>query len=682
MYVIKLGGGRYILSCDTIADGRRYPVIYADKHVMPAGEHELSFKLWINSDIDFLFIRFTAEKPVSELSVERIIIKRSFRETFTYLMLQVFTMLLVIDGVLIAFLNRGRLGNWLRKRIYIVLGLLAILGISALPVFMDSLAAGHDIYFHLSRIAGLAEGITAGQLPVRIQPGWCNNYGYAVSVFYGDILLYIPAVLYLTGVPLLHAYHAYLLMIHIGTVAISYYSYKRLCGDKYIALFCTALTCLSINRIFNVYVRAALGEYSAYMFFPIVIVGMKEILCGEEKRILERDKSNAWLFLGIGMAGILQTHILSFEMVCILLGLVVILRFRSMLCLNRVQTILKAVILTIGLSAWFLIPVLDYSARDLVIFREKEACYIQGYGLSLYELFSMTTRTSGGINFTEEGLSNRLPISLGIVVIFMIFIEIVALIRFEWDKWEKRRLLFMSGITGVCIWMATEYFPWNRLAVMTGVRDSVYSFQFPWRFLSLAIPLFAYTASLVLVKIKECIQWNESKKLLLFLCLLTALQGMYVTDLSLQNSRKGVYDGAEMLRADYVLEGAEYLFIDTDREQMQNEAEVFGKNVRITAQMSEGNVFQVTCSAGTNAYLEIPLLAYKYYKCIDVQSDTELLVTHGSNHKIRVDLPEYYQGTLKVFFKEPWYWRTAEMLSLFTLLMLLIGFCYKNRLVW
>lgn len=658
------------MSCDALAGGGRYPIYYMDEHVMPAGQHDLSFRLWINSDIDYLLLRFTTDKPAAELDIESILFKRKFRVTFMYLMLQLVAVMLVMDGAVIAYWNRKRWQGLLKKHIDILIGLSVILGISALPVFMGSLVVGHDVDFHLARIVGLAEGLSAGQMPVRIQPGWSNDYGYAVSVFYGDLLLYLPAVLYLFGVPLLFAYHIYLILIHLGTVGIAYYSYCRLCGDRYISLFCTALTSLSVNRILNVYTRSAVGEFSAYLFFPLVIVGMKEILCKEKTDSQESSKRNAWVLLGIGMAGILQTHILSFEMVCLFLGFVVLVLLKRMLCRERILTMLKAVILAIGLSAWFLLPFLDYAGQELEIFKGKYDYGIQGLGLHLYELFALPTISSGKPILSEEGLYGRYPAALGIGAALVVILGVLALVKFDWNKQERNYLLFVSGLAGTCIWMATLYFPWNRLAKIPGVRDVVFSFQFPWRYLSLAIPLMAYAAALVLVKIKACIPWNRTKYLLLFLCGITVLQGMYVTDLAVRNSRKGIYDGAELLREDRVLMGAEYLFVDTDRNRMQEETEVSGENVEIANQTRNGNAFSVTCRAAADAYLEFPLLSYRYYQCRDAQSDTEFRITQGTNYKIRVELPSDYQGTLQVFFEEPWYWRAAEGVSLLTVLAL------------
>ena len=48
---------------------------------------------------------------------------------------------------------------------------------------------GHDHFFHLSRIAGLAEALQRGDLLPVLYPLKNNGFGYASPAFYNDILL-------------------------------------------------------------------------------------------------------------------------------------------------------------------------------------------------------------------------------------------------------------------------------------------------------------------------------------------------------------------------------------------------------------------------------------------------------------------------------------------------------------
>ena len=108
---------------------------------------------------------------------------------------------------------------------------------------------GHDLNFHLMRIEGLKDGLLSGAFPVKIQPTWCNNNGYAVGIFYGDLFLYIPAMFRILGVPSNTAYKLYLFLINILTVIISYISFKKLSKDKLIGVLGCALYTLSLIHI-------------------------------------------------------------------------------------------------------------------------------------------------------------------------------------------------------------------------------------------------------------------------------------------------------------------------------------------------------------------------------------------------------------------------------------------------
>ena len=99
---------------------------------------------------------------------------------------------------------------------------------TSVPIINDFLFRGHDIYFHLMRIEGLAQGLRCGQFPVKIQPVWYDDFGYAVSVFYGDLFVYIAAFLRLMGFSLQDSYKGYLICCNIATILISGYSFGKI----------------------------------------------------------------------------------------------------------------------------------------------------------------------------------------------------------------------------------------------------------------------------------------------------------------------------------------------------------------------------------------------------------------------------------------------------------------------
>ena len=672
----EVDNNAYKLSCLATTAGRSYPVIYADEYQLSSQQNNLTFRLWVNSDIDYFLVRLESTTPTEDISIDNIYIAREFKESLMYLTLRLCVWLLIVDIIAIVIAYRAEICRRIEDNIYVVLGLLIIFGICSFSVISNYQVWGHDVGFHWSRIVGIAEGLTSGSFPVRIQPGWCNDYGYAASVFYGDILLYIPALLYVACVPLVYTYKFYLLCINVGTIGIAYFCYKRLSRDKYIAVACTALYCVSINRILNVFVRMAVGEYSAYMFLPLVLLGMKEILCTETK---EHSQKHSWMFLCIGMTGLIQTHILSVEMTCIMLGSVVIALNRRLLHWEIISAFLKSIAATIFINLGFLVPFLDYSRQELAVFFDKDDC-IQGFGLSLYELFSIGTVGSGNAKMSTTGLVKRIPVSLGLGIIIIIVFVLIVLARTAWDEYERKRMLFVLGIAGLGLFMSTYYFPWNRLANIPYIQNMVSSIQVPWRFISITMPILVYAACLLFMKIKESVSREKVKHILVGICLITALQGMYCTDLSLRAEKNYViYDGHNILREVDSMMMGEYLFAQTDKEMTLTDQDISGQNVSVSNTQRNGNKVIVSCEAKQDAYIEVPLFAYDYYKCIDMETKETFVIKHGENHKIHIDLPSGYRGDLMVYFAEPWFWRMAETISLLAFVGLTIHLIHIYR---
>lgn len=667
-YETECGGYRVYYDC--AQDGRHYPAVCSDQYELSPERTEGSFRIWMNSGTDNLSL-YASHKGAYEDSGDKLYIEsmeliRENGMSWTYQMLKFCVLLLLLNVVFAAFLNREGLGRAVRENRYVLVGLGCIFMVSAISVFFNSQNDGHDLKFHLARIVGLGEELSLGRFPVRIQSVWNNGYGYPVSVFYGDILLYLPAVLYMLGVPLMYVYKIYLLFVHGCTVAIAYFCYKRLGNDRLIGVACTALYCLCVNRILNVCLRAAVGEYTAFMFFPLILLGMREIYTGKR----EKPSKYGWIILCAGMTGIIQSHVLSFEMACLVLGMAAVLQFRKTFRKDIFCSLVKSAAATLCLNMGFLLPFLDYSRQDIAILRDKSEYGVQGNGLGLYELFSMGTVGTGDAALSVEGLKGRFPQALGLGMVIVLLISCLALLGWQWEKEEKKHFLFILGLAGITLFMSTYYFPGNRLAAVPFVRNVVSSIQFPWRFVTVSIPVLTYAACLVFGKMKTVLSAEKTRWTLVGICAVCAVQGLQYTDMIVRNSSDYVrYDGRDMFRESDTVMGGEYLFEENmDFSQIFSDNSVSGENVVVSGVEREGNEITAVCEMTGDGYVEFPLFAYKHYKCEDLETGETLRDERGDNNRIRVSLPAGYQGSVKVSFRAPWFWRAAEAVSLLTLL--------------
>ena len=266
--------------------------------------------------------------------------------------------------------------------------LLAVAIVSA-PLLVDSLLEGDDLLFHLVRIEGIKDAVQTGQFPARIQPNWFEGAGYALSVFYGDFLLYIAVFFRILGFSLQASYKIYLFVITLGTAATTYYALNKVCVNKWASTVGTIIYLLSTYRFCDMYKRASVGEFSSMMFTPLVICGFYCIFIMENRKKNQTDtgeesKEHLWIMPAIGMAGILATHCITSLMVTLALFLWCICNIRILFQKDIFMNLCKTVVATIFLSAGWLVPFADYMLNTSVAINrsvENSTIQIQSAGI-------------------------------------------------------------------------------------------------------------------------------------------------------------------------------------------------------------------------------------------------------------------------------------------------------------
>lgn len=563
--------------------------------------------------------------------------------------------------------------KYIKKNIYIVLALSAAIVISSLGVLDSELHNGHDMLFHLARISGLRAGIRvgikAGQLPIRIQPGWTNGYGYAVSIFYGDIFLYFPALLTFFKISVITAYKIYVVAVNAGTALLSYFCFKKISKSKNIAATVSVIYTLSMYRICDLHVRAAVGEYTAMMFLPVIVLGMWMILKREED-----EKGNGWIILTLGMSGIIQTHVLSCVMAVFFMMLACIVAIRSVFQRNTMLQFVKSVCATVCLNAFFLVPFLDYSKEELDVFQNLDFYGIQKLGLTVYDLFAWTTKGAGVVG---SQYSERIPVTLGSAAVLIILLGIIVLVRnTEWKENEKAYITWsLAGVILSAV-MTLNLFPWDGLERIGFLHHLVGTLQFPFRFMAICMILVSLLACLVLMVCERMIKnRGHFTMLLLGVCFLSAFQSLEFTDRIMNDTKE--YSIPDLVNIHESVYNDLYYYVDTKESEMYEHNEIEG-DVLIEDWERNDNVFTVTCKTENEAQMVLPLAYYPDYQCKDKETGTVYKTYRGENNRLCAALPANYEGTLRIKFKEPWFWRLSECISLFTAIVLL-GIMIRGR---
>ena len=547
----------------------------------------------------------------------------------------------------------------------ILLALSGIFLLSCYPLYTDFLTIGHDLPFHLLRIEAISQGLSHGSFPVKLHPLWAKGYGYAAGIFYGDALLYFPALLRLAGFSVQTAYKFFAAFVNLGTVLLSYYSFRKIFSQPKLGLLgCLAYT-LSPYRLMDMYTRASVGEYTAMMFLPLVLCGFYLIFRGSSTKY----RLKYAVLTAIGMSGLIHSHVLSSLMAAFVLLTACFALFRRF-SLHTARSLAAAAGLTLAMSLNFILPFLDFYREDIMIkspqWTGSTIGSFQSGGLFPIQLFTLFQQSNGGAWATVAGISTEPTFGIGIFLTIglLLFVYLLCVHRSDCRQSRDYYPGVLCTLLGcLLLYMCTCYFPWDALCALgRPVKKVIYSLEFPWRLLAPATLLLTFTLCCAFDMAKKILPGQWRSLLTFSLALLAVNCGWYFYDFAFSGEPYRVYNTHELNTMQ--MYSYDYLPAGTDPEAIQENA-VYSSGIdSLESYQKHGTTITCQISADSeDAYVEFPLMYYKYYRCRDIHTGEELSVRAGTNNMIRVNVPSGYSGSIRLRFEEPWFWRLAEILS-------------------
>lgn len=539
----------------------------------------------------------------------------------------------------------------------------AVTVLTCVPLLMNSGGAqGADWRFHLSRIEGIAQGLREGQFPVRVYSQAKDGYGYAPSLFYGELFLYFPAVLRLLGMSVQGAYRTYAIAVQALTAGISFFSFRQMFRHNKTALVGSILYMLAPYHIYNIYWRTAVGEYTALAFLPLIPAALS-LLYAQQKP--DRHTARvACAELVVSFGALVQTHIISLELATLSTAVFCLYHFRRTFTKRILGVWVTAAGLVVLLNLWFLVPFLTLMLGG---------GYNNMYGGESF---------AGGLSVQKNGLwlSELLSWredhnSIGVVLV-------AGLVAFVWC-WltqgpampqRERKIGAWAAVLGtLACWMCTNTFPWGILGSLPVVGRLLLAIQFPWRYFSLA------TLLLVLVSVcaVSALRRGRYAQPVAVLLLSASLLGVAIFYHSYLPTVDTSYLGerAQMIYTDYKISNMAWyydsLYLPDGAVETRDgfTCETAVTTVEIASVERRGNTTVLSCSEvnGELGYAELPLLYYPGYTILDGEGE----VFRTANGMVGVTVPAGFSGEISVAFREPKRWLVADLVSLVTLLGLL-----------
>ncbi|KKS96343.1 MAG: hypothetical protein UV73_C0011G0015 [Candidatus Gottesmanbacteria bacterium GW2011_GWA2_43_14] len=303
--------------------------------------------------------------------------------------------------------------------------------------------------------------------PVRLSGELSNNYGYPLYLFYAPLTYYAGAILKILF-PLSHIVatkYIYVFPLIFGPFAFYFAARQKM--RPFPALVASTFFTLFPYRGFNTYVRGAVAEAWAISFMPLAFGGLF---------LLQKKKPVGAVIFALSCFLILVSHnIVGF----LFLGFTFVY---GLLFFLKNKNFWKYLFLALGMSAFFLIPMLYYLKVIRVTYLDVNTTYILGTLIPADKLLNIQKERS----LYGEGLL------MGISGILFPFI-VGGLIYYGYKKYTRHKIFrekFFWGISALILYILLfkpfEFF-WQMTMPVTGIL------QFTWRLLALLafiIPLF------------------------------------------------------------------------------------------------------------------------------------------------------------------------------------------------
>ncbi len=543
---------------------------------------------------------------------------------------------------------------------------LAVMTIQIVYLFpFDQPLYGHDSAYHYLRTEALKQRIENLDLfNGGVDYLFNNGAGYASSLAYPDILLFIPALLRVFGLGIGTSMSVFLIICNALCYFSMFICVRKISGSGTCGTIAAVIFSLSQYRIDNLFSRFALGEIQSYIFWPIIIYGLYDLIFDNFKKPY---------VLGLGIGCMLLTHTISAALalgLCLVMFIVFIKRIINSATPRKLFAKLALTALTvITITAFYWLPLLEFmSSCELTVSHPINAA--SDFTVDVFNLFRDVT-----LLYADAGMG---------ILIFALLIPRIMLcknspicqsIQNQNDK-KRHKLLIAADsfmILGFIVcYLSTNIAPWKILG-------AVFDFmQFSWRFFALAAALLSIAAAVyIFITAKYA---NVKKTAMIIVTVLAVLSccahfktiapfhtdklpddhyqsSEYTFDVGygewLPWATKLNFEEVKNLSGKLILESGEEVSFDRDNGKLTFTAPETG-----------------------NAYADIPYIWYKGYKATD-ENGTELKAFMNDKGMLRVDISNA-KGLITVEYKLTVIKIVSYIISILTVIILAIFFILKK----
>ncbi len=494
---------------------------------------------------------------------------------------------------------------------------------------------GHDYQYHYLRVEAVKYNIENHSLFSGIDYIYFGGAGYA-GFAYPEIFLYIPALLRTLGMGIGDSMAVLLCLCSVFSYCFMYIFLEDVSGSPVCGTMGAVMYVLSTYRLDNIITRFALGEILAYVFWPLILYGLYDLIFGEFQKPY---------IIGFGFVGMLLSHSIS---TALALGLSVLVSLIFIRRILRTRGKLPKLFITAGcavmVTAYYWIPLLEllFSCEMSV---KKTAYHTLNFVIPFTGLFRENMHN--GI----AGL--RFPIFLLCVPrVFLTRSSPVSKTFLQDENTKKSKNILIAAdifmIIGIIsAIMATDLVPWDILSKFLDFM------QFPWRFFAPASILIIIAGTIYVFYIAEFMK--ASKKAMILITAVSILIAGVHTDISGVGHRdpfntdhySNVAETYHIGQGEWLPRAAQGDGLDMVRSMGDNV--LLNGNKKLPCERENGTLnFELNGSENTD-FAILPYVWYKGYEARDMNGNA-LNVAMSDKGLVKVDL-RGANGTITVEHK-------------------------------
>lgn len=335
--------------------------------------------------------------------------------------------------------------------------------ISIISLFSSGLPPTHDGEYHVVRFQQFYKVLESGILYPRWAPDFNNGFGIPLFNFVYPLPNYIASFFHFLGFSFIDSFKLNMIFASLMG-AFFFYLWTRIFWKNLGAVVSSILYTFSPYHFVDIYVRGSAGEVWSLALFPGVLWSFTEFL--------KTRKPVFFVVSSIFLSFLIYSHnILALLFFIFFISYCILLSISQKNKKDYFKNLILIIFIGLGMSSPFWLPALVESKHTvgLRIFNLRE------HFPEIYQLII----PSWGYGFSGKDIQNQMSFQIGIANILAVLISFIVLVK---NKKNKGLLIFFIVWFFATVFLMTPYSSW----FWDNIPFFNY-FQFPWRFLSLAI---------------------------------------------------------------------------------------------------------------------------------------------------------------------------------------------------